>query len=70
MLNKYSECPGYMAEECCPLKTVGDTVYVLDPEFMEEQGPLATASFACLSGCVYQEQDNPGNRYCWAKGEL
>merc|ERR1719427_1543462 len=48
--------------ECCQNKTVGDYGYIL-----ADEGEVPSA---CKSRCIYQREDDPTSRFCFAPGQL
>merc|ERR1711872_970789 len=54
---------GQPIEQCCTRKTVGGTEYSLINE-------TDTSGYNCKTNCVYEKDEAPGSRYCFASGDL
>merc|ERR1711970_571816 len=55
-----------MGEECCDQKMVGDDRYFnigYDHNGM-------TWDLNCLSPCIFEKEDQPGSKYCFAAGDM
>merc|ERR1712025_1543567 len=50
-------------EECCSRKTVGNVDYSPVDE-------MPTSRLNCLTNCIYERDDRPGSRFCFASGSL
>jgi len=52
--------------KCCEEKTVGDILYKLVESDKDEE----TSKFGCKDGCVYNADEDPVDRFCFAPGDL
>merc|ERR1711971_234205 len=58
--------PGEPENECCDQKMVGDDRYFnigYDHNGM-------TMDLNCLSPCIFEKEDQPGSKYCFAAGDM
>jgi len=60
------DMPGEPENECCDQKMVGDDRYFnigYDHNGM-------TMDLNCLSPCIFEKEDQPGSKYCFAAGDM
>merc|ERR1712151_265767 len=63
MLSLTQVAIGQPIEQCCTRKTVGGIEYSLINE-------TDTSGYNCKTNCVYEKDEAPGSRYCFASGDL
>merc|ERR1712032_1493212 len=60
------EIPGEPENECCDQKMVGDDRYFnIGYDHMG-----MTYDLNCLSPCIFEKEDQPGSKYCFAAGDM
>merc|ERR1712018_499000 len=53
-------------EECCDQKMVGDDRYF---NIGYDHNGI-TGDLNCLSPCIFEKEDQPGSKYCFASGDM
>merc|ERR1719233_1349511 len=57
---------GPLTGPCCHKKDVGKVSYTL----VSSENSSIASTYGCISNCVYEQDDLPGSRFCFAVGDL
>merc|ERR1719431_1079510 len=57
---------GPLTGPCCDKKDVGNISYTL----VSSEDTSIASTYGCKSNCVYEQDDLPGSKFCFAVGDL
>merc|ERR1719308_466724 len=57
---------GPLTGPCCNKKDVGNLSYTL----VSSEDTSIASTYGCKSNCVYEQDDLPGSKFCFAVGDL